>query len=186
MPMRCRFFLRSCRMRFAREVVFPVMHEDNALGEFRADLVVEKKVIVELKACERIIAAHEAQLISYLRSSKLEPGLLLNFGPKPERRRIIWTADFTDSTRICSGLTTRDGADSTDPVFVVEQRKTYCHTHMILGVRAGLIRVVFRVNRWSCCCDLAESRMVVATDRLLPPGTASPRISRIARECAPG
>ncbi len=87
-------FLAKRRMRFAREVVFPVMLEDIALGEFRADLVVEKKVIVELKACERIIAAHEAQLISYLRSSKLELGLLLNFGPKPERRRIIWTDDL--------------------------------------------------------------------------------------------
>ncbi len=80
-------------MRFAREVAFPVVLEGVALGEFRADLVVEQKVIVELKACERVIAAHEAQLISYLRSSKLELGLLLNFGPKPERRRIIWTDD---------------------------------------------------------------------------------------------
>ena len=56
--------------------------------------MVESKVIVELKACERIVAAHEAQLISYLRSSKFELGLLLNFGPKPERRRVIWTDDI--------------------------------------------------------------------------------------------
>ena len=71
-------FLAQRGMRFAREVVFPVVLQGVALGEFRADLVV----------------AHEAQLISYLRSSKLELGLLLNFGPKPERRRVIWTDDI--------------------------------------------------------------------------------------------
>ncbi len=81
-------------MSYEREVPCRVTLEGIALGEFRADLVVAGKVIVELKACERIIAAHEAQLISYLRSSKLELGLLLNFGPKPERRRIIWTDDM--------------------------------------------------------------------------------------------
>lgn len=87
-------FLRRRGLHLSREVVFPVVLEGVALGEFRADLVVAGKVIVELKACERIVAAHEAQLISYLRSSKLELGLLLNFGPKPERRRVIWTDDI--------------------------------------------------------------------------------------------
>ena len=71
-------FLRRRGLQLEREVVFPVALEGVALGEFRADLVV----------------AHEAQLISYLRSSKLELGLLLNFGPKPERRRVIWTDDI--------------------------------------------------------------------------------------------
>ena len=41
-------------------------------------------------------------------------------------RRNCFTADFTDSARICSGLTARDGAGSADPVVVVEQRKAYC------------------------------------------------------------
>jgi len=86
-------YLAKRGMRFAREVVFPVALHGVVLGDIRADLVVEDKVIVELKACERIVAAHEAQLISYLRSSTLELGLLLNFGPKPERRRVIWTDD---------------------------------------------------------------------------------------------
>jgi GxxExxY protein len=87
-------FLRRRGLRLAREVVFPVVLEGVALGEFRADLVIEHKVIVELKACERIIAAHEAQLISYLKASDLNIGLLLNFGPKAELRRIIWTDDL--------------------------------------------------------------------------------------------
>jgi GxxExxY protein len=87
-------FLRRRGLRLAREVVFPVVLEGVTLGEFRADLVIEHKVIVELKACERIIAAHEAQLISYLKASDLNIGLLLNFGPKAELRRIIWTDDL--------------------------------------------------------------------------------------------
>ncbi len=71
-------FLRRRGLRFEREVVYPVVLENVALGEFRADLVVERKVIVELKACECIVAAHKAQLISYFRSSKRELGLLVN------------------------------------------------------------------------------------------------------------
>jgi GxxExxY protein len=87
-------YLRRRGLQLEREVVFPVALEGVSLGEFRADLVVAGKVIVELKACERIVAAHEAQLISYLKASDLNIGLLLNFGPKAELRRIIWTDDF--------------------------------------------------------------------------------------------
>lgn len=87
-------FLRRRGLQLSREVVFPVVLEGVALGEFRADLVVAGKVIVELKACERIVAAHEAQLISYLKASTYPIGLLLNFGPKAEVRRIIWTDDL--------------------------------------------------------------------------------------------
>ncbi len=87
-------YLRRRGLQLEREVVFTVALEGVSLGEFRADLVVAGKVIVELKACERIVAAHEAQLISYLKASDLNIGLLLNFGPKAELRRIIWTDDF--------------------------------------------------------------------------------------------
>ena len=51
-------------------------------------------MIVELKACDRLAGAHEAQLISYLKASTYPIGLLLNFGPKAEVRRIIWTDDL--------------------------------------------------------------------------------------------
>jgi GxxExxY protein len=87
-------YLAKRGMSCEREVPFRVTLEGIVLGEFRADLVVAGKVIVELKACERIVAAHEAQLISYLKASELNIGLLLNFGPKAELRRIIWTDDL--------------------------------------------------------------------------------------------
>lgn len=86
-------FLAKRGMLCAREAPLRVTLEGVVLGEFRADLLVEKKVIVELKACDRLAGAHEAQLISYLKASELHIGLLLNFGPKAELRRIIWTDD---------------------------------------------------------------------------------------------
>lgn len=86
-------FLSKRRISCEREVPLRVTLEGIVLGEFRADLLVDKKVIVELKACDRLAGAHEAQLISYLKASTYRIGLLLNFGPKAEVRRIIWTDD---------------------------------------------------------------------------------------------
>ncbi len=54
------------------------------MGEYYADLVVEEKVIVELKAVSQLANEHEAQLLNYLRATPYEVGLLLNFGRKPE------------------------------------------------------------------------------------------------------
>ena len=87
-------FLKRRDQHFEREVPLRVTLEGVLLGEFRPDLVVAGKVIVELKACDRLSGAHEAQLISYLKASGYQVGLLLNFGPKPELRRIIWTDDL--------------------------------------------------------------------------------------------
>ena len=60
------------------------------LGDFRADLVVESLVIVELKAVAALEKAHERQLLNYLRATNLEVGLLLNFGPTPQVRRLLF------------------------------------------------------------------------------------------------
>lgn len=87
-------FLRDRQISFERERPINVYVRDTLVGEFRADLVVESLVVVELKACERIVAAHEAQLISYLKASSFQLGLLFNFGPRPERRRVIWTSTY--------------------------------------------------------------------------------------------
>jgi hypothetical protein len=56
---------------------------------FRADLVVEGRVVVELKTAESIGKAHEAQLLHYLRAPLMEIGLLMNFGPDARFRRIV-------------------------------------------------------------------------------------------------
>jgi GxxExxY protein len=59
------------------------------VGDFRADLVVNEVVLLELKTVEKIIRAHEAQVLNYLRSTTLELALILNFGPQPQIRRLV-------------------------------------------------------------------------------------------------
>ncbi len=60
------------------------------VGEYFADLLVEGKVIVELKAARELADEHEAQLLNYLKATPNEIGLLLNFGPKPRIVRKIY------------------------------------------------------------------------------------------------
>lgn len=63
------------------------------IGEYYADLLIEDKVIIELKACELLMNIHVAQLMNYLKATPIEVGLLLNFGEEPEFKRIIYTND---------------------------------------------------------------------------------------------
>jgi len=69
------------------ELPIPVFFRGRAVGEFRADLVIENTVLAELKVARAIDPAHEAQVIHYLRSTSLEVGLLFNFGAKAEFKR---------------------------------------------------------------------------------------------------
>ncbi len=57
-----------------------VYYENNVVGEYQADLVIEDKIIVELKAVEELNKKFEVQLVNYLTATGLEVGLLLNFG----------------------------------------------------------------------------------------------------------
>lgn len=76
-----------------QQMPIPVYYEGVELGVYYADLCVEDKVIVEVKASEALCEAHEAQLLNYLRGSSIEVGLLLNFGPQPNFVRKIFTND---------------------------------------------------------------------------------------------
>ena len=77
--------------RVERQVSYNVMFRGSCVGTYRADLVVDSRVIVEVKAGGSIVPQHLLQLRNYLAASGLQVGLLLNFGPKPEFRRVIWT-----------------------------------------------------------------------------------------------
>ncbi len=68
-----------------------VYYDGQVVGEYFADLLVNDLVIIELKAVEQIIKAHEAQLVNYLKATNLEIGLILNFGPKAEFKRKIFS-----------------------------------------------------------------------------------------------
>ena len=71
-----------------------VSYKNNPVGDYFADLVVENKIILELKAQEALAPENEAQLLNYLKATKYEVGLLLNFGKKPEVKRKIFSNDL--------------------------------------------------------------------------------------------
>jgi len=73
-----------------RQKNISVFFRGNIIGDFKADLIINKKVIVELKAVRALDPAHEAQLINYLKATNIEVGLLLNFGRKPEFKRFVY------------------------------------------------------------------------------------------------
>jgi len=75
------------------ESQFPITvhYKDNVVGEYIADILVEEKVILELKTVERIEKIHEAQLLNYLRATGIKVGLLVNFRhPKAEIKRMVF------------------------------------------------------------------------------------------------
>jgi GxxExxY protein len=67
-----------------------VFYKGLKVGEYYADIIVEDKVILELKAAEFVVEEFEIQLINYLRGTDCEVGLLLNFGKKPEFKRKVF------------------------------------------------------------------------------------------------
>jgi len=73
-----------------RQKDISVFFRGKNIGDFKADLIVNEKVIVELKAVRAIDPAHEAQLINYLKATNIEVGLLLNFGRKPAFKRFVY------------------------------------------------------------------------------------------------
>ena len=70
-----------------------VYYKGVVVGEYFADLLVDDVVLVELKAASKIIEAHEAQLLNYLRATDIEVGLLLNFVENPDHKRKLYTND---------------------------------------------------------------------------------------------
>ncbi len=67
-----------------------VYYDDIKVGEYFADIIVENRVIIELKAAESLKKEHEAQLYNYLKATNIEVGLLLNFGKEPKFKRMIF------------------------------------------------------------------------------------------------
>ena len=75
--------LREAGIPFKRQVAIPVIYKAMPIAEgFRADIVVAREVILEIKSVAAILPAHEAQLHAYLRMSGLRIGLILNFNAR--------------------------------------------------------------------------------------------------------
>jgi GxxExxY protein len=75
---------------FQRQMAVPVWFHGQKIGDFRADLLIEEKVIVELKTGREIDPAWEKQLLNYLRATQIEVGMLFNFGPSAQFKRYVF------------------------------------------------------------------------------------------------
>ena len=83
--------LKHAGLAVGREVPFEIVFHGQSIGLYRADVIVESRIIVEVKASRCIIPQHASQLLNYLKASNLQLGILLNFGEKPEFKRVVST-----------------------------------------------------------------------------------------------
>jgi GxxExxY protein len=79
-------------IRLETERALTIHYHGRVCGEYRADLIVEGKVIVECKVAEKIVQTHETQLLNYLKATRIEIGMILNFGREATFRRMLLTS----------------------------------------------------------------------------------------------
>jgi len=84
-----RLALTQAGMSVKTEVPVPVSFRGVVVGIFRADLIVDDCLLVELKAADQIVRQHESQTMHYLRATSIEVALLMNFGAQPRFKRIV-------------------------------------------------------------------------------------------------
>lgn len=98
-------------VRVERQAPVSVYYDGVNVGDYLADLLVDNRVIAEVKASRAIDPKHEAQLLNYLRATSIEVGLLLHFAPQPAFRRLIVSNDGK-MYRNRGGLPRRPAVDS--------------------------------------------------------------------------
>jgi len=82
--------LHNRGLKAANQIPIKVMYKETSVGEYVADILVEEKVIVELKTVKNLDRNHEAQLLNYLKATGIQVGLLVNFkNPKVEIKRMV-------------------------------------------------------------------------------------------------
>ena len=72
--------LRKLNLNFETEKLIQVLYDGIVVGEYRTDIIIEGKLILELKATQDLSIANEVQLVNYLTSTQIDDGLLINFG----------------------------------------------------------------------------------------------------------
>ncbi len=83
---------------FERQCLLDVCYKRQLIGQYKADLIVESKLIIELKAVPTFNDRHKAQVLNYLRATGLNVGLLLNFGmPRLGIQRVVWKYNETNN-----------------------------------------------------------------------------------------
>jgi GxxExxY protein len=92
--------LNKLNLKVERQLPISVYFDDEIVGEYVADLIVERKILVELKSVKEIIDIHEMQLVNYLKATGIEVGLLINFGSKIQIKRKVLSKDFYKNLRL--------------------------------------------------------------------------------------
>ena len=85
--------LRANGFEVHQQIAIPVWFRGAQVGDFDADVMVNHLILIELKTARAIEPSHLGQLLNYLKATEIEVGLLLNFGPKPEFKRIVFGND---------------------------------------------------------------------------------------------
>jgi GxxExxY protein len=93
------FALEAQGLKVSNHVKIPVWFRGQRVGMFEADVLVEDSILLELKTARCLDLSHSCQLLNYLRATDIEVGLLLNFGLKPEFKRLI--LDNSSKTNRC-------------------------------------------------------------------------------------
>ena len=86
--------LKKLGLKCNKQTPIKVYYDNETVGDYYADIVVENKVIVELKAAKSLCEEHEIQLVNYLKATDVEVGLLLNFGKETEFKRKVLTNEY--------------------------------------------------------------------------------------------
>ena len=82
---------------FSQQQPLRVYYRDRQVGEYIADILVENKLLIEVKAAKGLSSSHSAQIMNYLRATDIAVGLLLNFGrPRLEVKRVVWKHNETE------------------------------------------------------------------------------------------
>jgi GxxExxY protein len=85
-----RIELAACGFSVVQQRPIEVWYNQERVGEYFADLLVNDLILVEIKAVRSLMPEHEAQLLNYLKATPYEVGLLLNFGPQPQQMRRVF------------------------------------------------------------------------------------------------
>lgn len=82
-----RIELEKQGLRVRQQEPINVTYDGQVVGEYYADLWVDERIVIELKAAQTLVKQHEVQLVNYLTATKINSGLLLNFGPSMQVKR---------------------------------------------------------------------------------------------------
>lgn len=85
--------LKDIGFKVEKEYPIKVLFENEVVGDYFADIIVDDKIILEIKAIESLNQVHEVQLVNYLKATGIQVGLLVNFGKRLEIKRRVLSSD---------------------------------------------------------------------------------------------